>query len=47
MQALKKKDESPFAYKRLEDMSEAIADTVEIEKVLRPVYNFKAGSFED
>ena len=39
-------DESPFAYRGLENIVEAIADTVEIEKVLRPVYNFKAGSIE-
>lgn len=37
-------DESPFAYRGLADIVEAIADTVEIEKILRPVYNFKAGS---
>lgn len=39
-------DESPFAYRGLENIVESIADTVEIEKVLRPVYNFKAGSIE-
>ena len=39
-------DESPFAYRGLENIVEAIADTVEIEKILRPVYNFKAGSIE-
>lgn len=39
-------DESPFAYRKLEDVADAIADTVEIEKNLRPVYNFKAGSME-
>ena len=39
-------DESPFAYRGLNDIAEAIADTVEIEKVLRPVYNFKAGSIK-
>lgn len=39
-------DESPFAYRGLEDIVEAIASTVEIEKVLRPVYNFKAGSIK-
>lgn len=36
-------DECPMAYKRMEDIVENIGDTVEIEKVLRPVYNFKAG----
>ena len=39
-------DESPFAYRGLNDIAEAITDTVEIEKVLRPVYNFKAGSMK-
>ena len=39
-------DESPFAYRGLADITEAIADTVEIDKILRPVYNFKAGSIK-
>ena len=39
-------DESPFAYRKIEDIADAIADTVEIEKILRPVYNFKGGSME-
>lgn len=37
-------DEAPFAYRGLDEITEVIADTVEIEKVLRPVYNFKAGN---
>lgn len=40
-------DESPFAYRGLEDITEAITETVEIEKILRPVYNFKAGSIKE
>lgn len=36
-------DESPMAYRRLEEISEAIQETVKIQKVIRPVYNFKAG----
>ena len=39
-------DEAPFAYRGLEDIKEAVRDTVEIEKIIRPVYNFKAGSIE-
>ena len=39
-------DESPFAYRGVESIKEAISETVEIEKILRPVYNFKAGSME-
>lgn len=36
-------DEAPFAYRNLEDIEEVVADTVEIEKIIRPIYNFKAG----
>jgi RNA-splicing ligase RtcB len=35
-------DESPMAYKRLEDIVDNIVDTVDVEKRIRPVYNFKA-----
>lgn len=37
-------DEAPFAYRGLDEIAEAISDTVMIEKVIRPLYNFKAGS---
>jgi len=37
-------DESPFAYKPMEEILANIADTVKVDKVIRPVYNFKAGS---
>lgn len=36
-------DEAPFAYRNIRDISNAISDTVKIDKVLKPVYNFKAG----
>ena len=36
-------DECPMAYKGMEDIVENIGDTVTIEKVIKPVYNFKAG----
>lgn len=36
-------DECPMAYKRMEDIVSNISDTATIEKVIRPVYNFKAG----
>ena len=36
-------DECPMAYKKMEDITKNIEDTVEIEKIIRPVYNFKAG----
>lgn len=37
-------DESPFAYRKIEDMLSVIQETVAIEKVIKPVYNFKAGA---
>lgn len=37
-------DEAPFAYRSLEEIKGQIADTVEIQQRLCPVYNFKAGS---
>ncbi|MDO4482523.1 MAG: RtcB family protein [Bacillota bacterium] len=36
-------DESPGAYRRIEEISEAVSDTVSITGRLRPVYSFKAG----
>lgn len=36
-------DEAPFAYRRMEEIQEAISDTVTISNIIRPVYNFKAG----
>lgn len=35
-------DEAPFAYKRMEDIVDIIGDTVEIQKIIKPIYNFKA-----
>ncbi|GIN84341.1 RNA-splicing ligase RtcB [Heyndrickxia sporothermodurans] len=35
-------DEAPMAYKRMEDILDNIGDTVEIKKIIQPVYNFKA-----
>lgn len=35
-------DESPQAYKTLDDILDVIGDTVEIIDVMKPVYNFKA-----
>lgn len=37
-------DEAPFAYRKLRDILDAIGETVQIDKVLHPVYNFKAGN---
>ena len=36
-------DESPMAYKPIESILDNIGDTVEVEKIVRPIYNFKAG----
>ena len=35
-------DEAPFVYKPMEEIIENIKDTVEIEKIIKPIYNFKA-----
>lgn len=37
-------DEAPFAYRSLEEIKDLIGDSVEIKTVLKPVYNYKAGS---
>ena len=37
-------DEAPFAYRSMTEIAEQIKDTVEITEILKPVYNFKAGS---
>ena len=36
-------DESPMAYKSIEDIVSNIGDTVDIEDIIKPIYNFKAG----
>ena len=36
-------DESPMAYKSMEDIVNNIGDTVDVIKVIKPIYNFKAG----
>ena len=36
-------DECPMAYKRMEDIVDNIEPTVTIEKIISPIYNFKAG----
>lgn len=35
-------DESPMAYKPIEEIVENIRDTVDIVKIIKPIYNFKA-----
>lgn len=36
-------DECSMAYKNMEDIVANIGDTVEINQVIKPIYNFKAG----
>ena len=35
-------DEAPMVYKPMEEIIEHIKDTVEVEKIIKPIYNFKA-----
>ncbi len=35
-------DEAPMAYKPMQEIIDAIGDTVKVERVVRPIYNFKA-----
>jgi RNA-splicing ligase RtcB len=35
-------DECPMAYKPIESIIENIGDTVEVLRIIRPIYNFKA-----
>ncbi len=37
-------DEAPFVYKPMQEIIDNIGDTVEIEKIIKPIYNFKASS---
>lgn len=37
-------DEAPAAYKPMSEILECIGETVEVEKIIKPVYNFKAGN---
>ena len=36
-------DESPFAYRGIDDIANVIGETVTIDKIIKPVYNYKAG----
>ena len=35
-------DESPMVYKPMDEILENIKDTVDVERIIKPVYNFKA-----
>lgn len=36
-------DEAPFAYRDIQAIKESIRETASIEKIIKPIYNFKAG----
>lgn len=36
-------DEAPFAYRPVTDITDVISATVKIDKIIKPVYNYKAG----
>ena len=36
-------DEAPFAYRAIDDISDVIGETVTIDRIIKPVYNYKAG----
>ena len=35
-------DEAPFAYRGIEEIRDAIADTVAVDRIIKPIYNYKA-----
>ena len=37
-------DEAPFAYRGLDEIAAAVSETVGVDRIIRPVYSFKAGS---
>lgn len=39
-------DESPFAYKTMQEIIDNTKDTIEIQSILKPLYNFKAAEFQ-
>lgn len=39
-------DESPFAYKTMQEIMDNTKDTIDIQSVLKPIYNFKAAEFQ-
>ena len=40
-------DEAPFAYRGIDEIREVISDTVTVDAIIRPIYNFKAGGNQD
>ena len=39
-------DESPFAYRNIDDIIEVIGETVKVDKIIKPIYNFKASEVQ-
>ncbi|WP_050977235.1 RNA-splicing ligase RtcB [Planococcus antarcticus] len=39
-------DESPFAYKTMQEIIDNTKETIEIQSILKPIYNFKAAEFQ-
>lgn len=39
-------DESPMAYKPIDEILKHIGDTVEVKTIIKPIYNFKASSLD-
>ena len=37
-------DEAPMAYKSMDDIVSNVGDSVTVEKIIKPIYNFKAGT---
>ena len=35
-------DEAPMAYRPMEEILSTIGDTVKVERIIKPIYNFKA-----
>lgn len=38
-------DESPFAYKTMNEIIENTKDTIEVKQILKPIYNFKSSEY--
>ena len=37
-------DEAPFVYRRIDDILSIVGDTITVDKIITPLYNFKAGN---
>ena len=37
-------DEAPFAYRRMDDILNIVGDTITVDKIINPLYNYKAGN---